>query len=163
EAGYVLGFSPAAFVWHRPRGTVRAYWRQQREYGRAEALLERKWPDKYRGGRARWAGRLYARGLLPGLGRWRVYYGTWGSELLQSLARMRGRLGRAAPARARAGRFAAPLPRVLTEWTEAWQSGERRLTEIERRLRAGGAIVARGGTYDRWDLQARRGFIGSVR
>ena len=253
EAGYVLGFSPAAFVWHRPRGTVRAYWRQQREYGRAEALLERKWPDKYRGGRARWAGRLYARGLLPGLGRWRVYYGTWGSELFQSLyaprggalssllvapewhvwiaalaclsiagfawtplllatpmlavalgvtlvasgisaarsrsairpprrgaratgwamttflhllqplARMRGRLGRAAPARARAGRFAAPLPRVLTEWTEAWQSGERRLTEIERRLRAGGAIVARGGTYDRWDLQARRGFIGSVR
>jgi O-antigen biosynthesis protein len=84
-AGQELGFSPAAFVWHQPRTSVGAYWRQQRGYGRAEALLERKWPDKYTaGGHARWSGRLYGR-LRAGLGRSRVYYGTWGSELFQSL------------------------------------------------------------------------------
>jgi GT2 family glycosyltransferase len=85
DAGQELGFSPAAFVWHQPRTSVGAYWRQQRGYGRAEALLERKWPHKYRaGGHARWSGRLYAR-LRTGLGRSRVYYGTWGTELFQSL------------------------------------------------------------------------------
>src|SRR5438105_4285255 len=85
EVGHALGFSPAAVVWHRPRRSIRAYWRQQRNYGRAEAMLEHKWPDKYRTGHAHWAGRLYARGLLAGLGRCRIYYGTWGSELFQSL------------------------------------------------------------------------------
>ncbi len=91
-AGQKLGFSPAAFVWHQPRGSVGAYWRQQRGYGRAEALLERKWPVKYGGGGgARWSGRLYGRSLRTGLGRWRVYYGTWGSELFQSLYEYRGR------------------------------------------------------------------------
>jgi hypothetical protein len=85
-------------------------------------------------------------------------------HLIQPLARTWGRLGgRAEPARSRARRFAAPLPRVFREWTEAWQPGENRLLEIERRLRAEGAIVARGGVYDRWDLQARHGFIGAVR
>ena len=58
--------------------------RQQREYGRAKAMLERRWPDRYRGVHAHWAGRIYSRGPL-GLGRSRVYYGTWGSELFQSL------------------------------------------------------------------------------
>src|SRR5207249_1799386 len=68
--------------------------------------------------------------------------------LIQPLARIRGRLGGAAPARSREGRFAAPLPRVLKEWTEAWQSGERRLSGLEAQLRSAGAIVARGGVYD---------------
>jgi glycosyltransferase involved in cell wall biosynthesis len=85
DAGLELGFSPAAFVWHQPRTSIGAYWRQQRGYGRAEGLLERKWPDKYStGGHARWSGRLYGR-LRSGLGRSRVYYGTWGTELFQSL------------------------------------------------------------------------------
>src|SRR5438105_4957366 len=83
-AGHRLGFNAAALVWHKPRSSLRAYWRQQREYGRAEAMLERRWPDRYRGVHAHWAGRIYSRGPL-GLGRSRVYYGTWGSELFQSL------------------------------------------------------------------------------
>ena len=53
DAGHRLGFSPAAVVWHRRRDSVRAYWRQQRGYGAAEALLERKWPDRYSAGRPR--------------------------------------------------------------------------------------------------------------
>ena len=56
-----------------------------------------------------------------------------------------------------------PFPRVFSEWTESWQPGERRLGELEMRLRDAGAIVARGGAYDRWDLQARYGLAGAVR
>src|SRR5438045_7861783 len=70
EAGYRLGFSPAAMVWHHRRNSVRAYWRQQRGYGRAEALLERKWPERYNAaGHIRWAGRLYGNGLALPLSR----------------------------------------------------------------------------------------------
>jgi O-antigen biosynthesis protein len=86
EAGQRLGYSPAAVVWHSRRPSVRAYLRQQRGYGAAEALLERKWPHRYGpAGRARWRGRLYGRGLVSGIGRGRVYYGTWGSEPFQAL------------------------------------------------------------------------------
>jgi GT2 family glycosyltransferase len=81
-----LGFSPAAVVWHHRRNSIRAYWRQQREYGRAEALLERKWPAKYNlGGHVSWGGRVYGRGLTPRLGiRRRIRYGTWGSAEFQT-------------------------------------------------------------------------------
>ena len=44
QAGYKLGFSPAAFVWHYRRSTVRDYLKQQYGYGEAEALLVRKHP-----------------------------------------------------------------------------------------------------------------------
>ena len=88
ERGWRLGFSPAAMVWHHRRNSVRAYWKQQRGYGKAEALLERKWPEKYNGvGHATWAGRLYAPTASQLLG-WksaRVYHGTWGSAPFQSV------------------------------------------------------------------------------
>jgi GT2 family glycosyltransferase len=85
-AGHRLGFSPAAVVWHARRPSVRAYLRQQRGYGAAEALLERKWPGRYGPrGHARWSGRLYGRGLLSGLGRERIYFGQWGSQPFQAL------------------------------------------------------------------------------
>jgi O-antigen biosynthesis protein len=42
ERGWTLGFAPAAQVWHHRRSTLRRFWRQQRNYGRAEADLERK-------------------------------------------------------------------------------------------------------------------------
>src|SRR5260221_10124466 len=47
QRGWTLGFSPAAMVWHHRRNSVRAYWRQQKNYAKAEALLEKKWPEKY--------------------------------------------------------------------------------------------------------------------
>jgi glycosyltransferase involved in cell wall biosynthesis len=90
ERGETLGFSAGATVWHRARDSVRAYWRQQIGYGRAEALLERKWPEKYNaGGHHSWAGRLYGNGVAEGLlpRRWRVYYGRWGSGLFQAMYR----------------------------------------------------------------------------
>ena len=83
EEGWTLGFHPAAMVWHHRRGSVRRFWRQQRGYGRAEALLERKWPEKYNTpGHLTWAGRLYGRGSAPWR-RSRVYYGIWGSGAFQ--------------------------------------------------------------------------------
>ena len=64
------------------------YWKQQRGYGRAEALLERKWPEKYNApGHLSWAGRMYGRGLLTAL-RWRagrIYQGHAGTAPFQSI------------------------------------------------------------------------------
>jgi GT2 family glycosyltransferase len=86
ERGWKLGFHPAAVVWHHRRNSVRTYWKQQKGYGKAEALLERKWPSKYNAaGHVTWAGRLYGKGVTQGLGRWRIYQGTWGSAAFQRI------------------------------------------------------------------------------
>ncbi|HXL07720.1 MAG TPA: glycosyltransferase [Gemmatimonadales bacterium] len=88
ERGWTLGFHPAAMVWHHRRNSLRTYWRQQIGYGRAEAMLERKWPEKYNGpGHVRWVGRIYGSGLTHALGwrRPRVYHGVWGGAPFQSL------------------------------------------------------------------------------
>jgi len=87
EQGWTLGFSPAAVVWHRRRNSVRGYWRQQKGYGKAEALLERKWPEKYNAtGHVTWGGRIYGNGLASFLvrRRKRIRYGTWGGGLFQT-------------------------------------------------------------------------------
>jgi GT2 family glycosyltransferase len=87
ERGWTLGFSPAAVVWHRPRASVRAYWRQQKGYGRAEALLEAKWPEKYNAlGHLSWNGRIYRNGPTSSRRRSaRIHFGRWGGALFQSL------------------------------------------------------------------------------
>src|ERR1044071_8257844 len=56
QAGGTIGFHPAALVWHHRRNFLKNYWRQQQGYGKAEALLEGKWPEKYNS-----AGHLTAR------------------------------------------------------------------------------------------------------
>src|SRR5581483_4401643 len=62
------------------------YLRQQYEYGKAEALLERKWPNRYnRAGYPRWAGRMYGGLLLHRSRSSKVHYGTWGAGLFQSV------------------------------------------------------------------------------
>ncbi|MHC1745400.1 MAG: glycosyltransferase [Syntrophobacteraceae bacterium] len=88
ERGWTLGFNPAAMVWHHRRNSVKMYWKQQKNYGKAEADLEKKWPEKYNAaGHVPWAGRLYFNGFEQLLGsfRTRVYQGTWGSALFQSI------------------------------------------------------------------------------
>jgi O-antigen biosynthesis protein len=88
ELGWTIGFSPGAMVWHHRRNSIRTYWRQQRGYGKAEALLEQKWPEKYNAaGHVAWSGRLYGKGLtLPlRLRRGRIYQGSWGNALFQSV------------------------------------------------------------------------------
>lgn len=92
--GYRIGFSPAATVWHYRRHTVRAYLRQQRGYGRAEAMLYVKHPHRFNLlGQSRWLGRIY--GALTGqvwLRRRVVYFGTFGRGLFQSLYESPGSL-----------------------------------------------------------------------
>jgi GT2 family glycosyltransferase len=102
--GWTIGFSPAAMVWHHRRNTVSAYLRQQNGYGRAEALLERKWPEKYNAaGKISWSGRVYGKGLASLLN-WssRVYHGVWGSAPFQSIYEP-------------AGRVLSPLP-LMPKW-----------------------------------------------
>ena len=88
--GGTLGFHAAAVVWHHRRNSVRAYWRQQRGYGRAESLLEGKWPEKYNAaGHIAWSGRIYGPGLpwLLAHGAGRIYQGVWGTAPFQSVYR----------------------------------------------------------------------------
>ena len=87
KAGRTLGFSAGAVVMHRRRDSIRRYLRQQYGYGKAEALLERKWPTHYnRAGASRWSGRIYeAPAAQSPRRRSLVRYGTWGSDLFQSV------------------------------------------------------------------------------
>jgi GT2 family glycosyltransferase len=88
EQGWKLGFSPTATVFHHRRDTLRGYWKQQVGYGKAEAILERKWPDKYNAaGYVTWAGRIYnTKGVTPlWWNRGRIYHGTWGTAPYQRL------------------------------------------------------------------------------
>lgn len=89
DRGWRIGYSPAAVVWHHRRTTVGGYLRQQRGYGRAEALLERKWPARYSaGGHVTWRGRVYGEGAPrrpTGSMRLRIYHGVWGTAPFQSL------------------------------------------------------------------------------
>lgn len=258
QQGLRIGFSPSALVWHHRRNSVQAYWRQQVGYGKAEALLEMKWPQKYSSlGHPTWRGRLYGRGIphRPLFGRWRVYAGVWGSlpfqalyqrdsgvlsalvlmpdwylaivsmalfvlmsaawpplvwfvpiliaavgasfaqaahiawqkpfhvgardasgrlkrraltaalHLLQPLARLVGRVRYGlTPWRLRGSHtLALPIPRTLWFWSERWRAPEQRLEEVEAGLRQHGAVVARGGDFDRWDLEVRAGLFGDVR
>lgn len=88
ESGWRIGYCAAALVWHHRRGTVKGFWRQQKGYGKAEALLERKWPEKYNSyGHRTWGGRIYGNGHSDAtlFGHWRVYHGMWGMAPFQSL------------------------------------------------------------------------------
>ena len=87
EAGHTIRFNPAAVVWHHRRNSAKAYYQQQVGYGRAEALLEAKWPERYNGlGHLAWEGRLYGAGRMRRLRPiQRIYHGTWGSAPFQFL------------------------------------------------------------------------------
>ena len=64
DADFKLGFCPAAFVWHFRRNTIKAYYGQQRGYGRAEALLYPRYPERFNVMR-----QIAWRGTIPGLAR----------------------------------------------------------------------------------------------
>jgi len=258
EQGWKIGFHPAAMVWHHRRNSLRMYWRQQKGYGRAEALLEAKWPEKYNSaGHVTWSGRLYGNGLTQALGfsRGRIYQGSWGIapfqsiyeptssgftslplmpewyllvsilmmiaalgiswrplflatpllvlsvaavlvqairsashasvgkysrgripealslalvgflHLVQPLARLIGRIRSGLTVWRRRGRagLAWPWPRTSARWCEGWQSTHDWLAAVEEDLVGDGAVVRRGGDFDRWDLEVRGGLLGCAR
>ena len=257
EEGWTLGFHPAALVWHHRRNSVRAYWRQQRGYGKAEALLERKWPGKYQpSGSLSWRGRVYCKAVERAqFTRTRIYHGTWGSApfqslyrpasglwqsfslmpewclvvlflailsalgflwrplllaapillgavclslvqavmgamrasfvekpptrlqrlgklalttclfLIQPLARATGRIRSGLAPWRIVGRLAPsfPRPQRYRFWSEHWREPAAILRGVESVLRDYGAVVSRGGDFDRWDLRIRSGLFGEVR
>ena len=88
EAGYTIGYHPSALVWHHRRNSLKAYWKQQKGYGKAEALLEAKWPEKYNGfGHLSWEGKIYGNGVTKPIkfNKEKVFHGSWGSALFQSV------------------------------------------------------------------------------
>ena len=87
QAGLRIGFSPAAFVWHYRRSTIRAYLKQQRGYGEAEALLVRKHPECFNSfGGSLWHGRIYTTSRFHDLLRPPIIYrGPFGSAGFQFL------------------------------------------------------------------------------
>jgi len=87
KSGHKLGFSPAGFVWHYRRSSVKAYLKQQAGYGEAEALLVSKHPEYFNllGGGI-WRGRIYTAAKLGVLTqRPVVYHGIFGSGFFQKL------------------------------------------------------------------------------
>jgi O-antigen biosynthesis protein len=85
DDGWDIGFHPAALVWHHRRPGLREYLRQQRTYGRSEALVEVRNPDRFTGmGTARWRGHIYD-SLTPTVARQRIYRGMYGAAAYQSV------------------------------------------------------------------------------
>jgi glycosyltransferase involved in cell wall biosynthesis len=88
DAGYQIGYSAAGFVWHFRRNTVKAYIGQQKGYGKAEALVYGKHPQRFNAfGQAKWSGRIYG-DLSSAMLLWRrpvIYSGTFGRGLFQTL------------------------------------------------------------------------------
>ena len=87
DRGYRIGFSPAGFVWHYRRSTIKAYLKQQAGYGEAEALLAQKHPEFFNSfGGGIWRGRIYT-AAQPGVivRRAMIYHGPFGSALFQRI------------------------------------------------------------------------------
>jgi hypothetical protein len=87
ERGHRIGFSPAAMVWHFRRNSVTAYIGQQKGYGKAEALLYFRHPQRFNAlGYSRWRGRIYGGvSALLSFRRPIVYGGVFGRGLFQTL------------------------------------------------------------------------------
>lgn len=87
QAGYKIGFSPAAFVWHYRRSTIAAYLKQQQGYGEAEAMLVRKHPENFNFfGGGLWRGRIYGPAKFGvELRAPVIYHGLFGSAGFQKI------------------------------------------------------------------------------
>src|SRR6266446_3654065 len=92
DRDWEIAFHPAALVWHHPRSAIKAYLRQQWGYGRSEALVQARHPDRFSMvGSARWRGRIYSAAPLRAW-RERIYRGLYGAAPYQSVYRGGGEL-----------------------------------------------------------------------
>jgi glycosyltransferase involved in cell wall biosynthesis len=86
DLGYKIQFHASALVWHRRRNSVQAFWRQQVGYGKAEALVEGRHPDKFNDlGQASWRGVVYGPTFPLVNRRGLVYSGRFGDAPFQKL------------------------------------------------------------------------------
>lgn len=88
--GGSIGFAPAAQVWHYRRNSIKAYLKQQRGYGEAEALLKYKHPDHFNTlGAGLWHGRIYGADIGVKFERDVIYHGVFGTGFFQTIYRGR--------------------------------------------------------------------------
>ncbi len=86
-AGFKIGFHGAAVVWHRRRTSFLRYFKQQKGYGKAEALLMRDHPEKFtRGNGAIWKGCVYTGASLGAHDGSFIYAGEAGSGAYQQVS-----------------------------------------------------------------------------
>jgi glycosyltransferase involved in cell wall biosynthesis len=89
DAGLTIGYASGAMVWHHRRATLAAFGKQQKGYGRSEALVHFKHPKRCGAfGRSSWKGIIYGDGavglpLMPD----RIYHGRFGGGLFQTIYR----------------------------------------------------------------------------
>lgn len=86
DKGYRLGFAPTAFVWHHRRPSLRGFLRQQIGYGKAEALLIAKHPQRFTAaGDAKWDGFIYSGGPVRAVEGSIIYFGRMGQAGYQGV------------------------------------------------------------------------------
>lgn len=89
DEGREIGYAPSALVWHHRRCTVKAYLKQQKGYGRAEAMLQFKHPQRFSEyGQPIFHGVIYGDGAvgLPTIAP-KIYHGRYGSAPFQTIYR----------------------------------------------------------------------------
>ncbi len=59
EAGYIIRFTPAAYVFHHRRDKIRTYIKQQYNYGISEAFVRQRHAQRFNGFSAIWRGLIY--------------------------------------------------------------------------------------------------------
>src|SRR5439155_16224407 len=79
------------------------------------------------------------------------------------IARLWGRRQGGSYTRLREVRPRFPRPRAVACWTERGEAPDARLRRAEQMLQAVGALVRRGGDWDRWDLEVTCGNLGAAR
>ena len=86
DHGFRAAFVPTAFVWHHRRPTLRGYLRQQVGYGKAEALLIARHPERFTAaGDAKWDGFVYSGGPLRAVEGSILYHGPMGQAGYQGV------------------------------------------------------------------------------
>lgn len=87
QAGWEIGFSPTAIVWHHRRFTLGAFRRQQEGYGEAESMLRFKHLIFFGPtGSAKWRGQIYGTPRFSWfINRPIIYHGIFGEGFFQSI------------------------------------------------------------------------------
>ena len=81
-----LGFHGAAFVWHRRRASFFHYFKQQKGYGKAEAMLMDDHPDRFdTNGNSIWKGVVYQGGSISAQREHTIYSGPMGEAAYQHI------------------------------------------------------------------------------
>jgi len=120
-----LGFHGAAFVWHRRRTSFMRYLKQQRGYGKAEALLMEDHPERFNEiGDARWKGVVYSGGAMAARNEDTIYAGRFGTADFQHMH------SGVMPSRPLQGRFRDSANSFKLRLAQRWQPLLRAISRV---------------------------------